>query len=305
MSAAGVPVEHEPPRPSTGESFTDALTFCFGDPATDLYGLARLGLAGAQGTRASGLVMLLADGAPAAARAEGDVQLTPEGWGTVSAAGLSTEVIEPLESWRLSWSGETGEGEPDGLELEFTALGGPAVLEPASPVAQTGGMQGYEALCRVRGLVTLAGRERTIDCLGQRGHSWGAPDWGQIELARSVSAWLDEQEGGLTLSAVRPVGARGHDSEAVAAVLWRGEPPVAVAVQDARLSTTYDPAGHHRRAGLELWLGEEDEFPLRGAGQLRCGASLDLGRLRLDCGFYDWQLDGRHGVGRYDIIRRA
>ena len=40
---------------------------------------------------------------------------------------------------------------------------------------------------------------------------------------------------------------------------------------------------------------------LIGMEQLRVP---DLGRLRLDCSFFRWRLDGREGVGRYDILRR-
>jgi hypothetical protein len=36
-----------------------------------------------------------------------------------------------------------------------------------------------------------------------------------------------------------------------------------------------------------------------------CGTSLDLGRLRLDCAFFRWRMDGRTGFGRYDILRPA
>ena len=74
---------------------------------------------------------------------------------------------------------------------------------------------------------------------------------------------------------------------------------------DPRVSTTYDGDGHQRRAGLELWVGEEDDYPRRGAGQVLCGSSVELGQLRLDCAFFVWQLDGREGVGRYDMVRRA
>ena len=34
------------------------------------------------------------------------------------------------------------------------------------------------------GTVTVAGTAIAIDCLGQRGHSWGAPDWETISRAR-------------------------------------------------------------------------------------------------------------------------
>jgi len=36
-----------------------------------------------------------------------------------------------------------------------------------------------------------------------------------------------------------------------------------------------------------------------------CGTTLDLGRMRLDTAFLTWRMDGRTGVGRYDILRRT
>jgi hypothetical protein len=50
---------------------------------------------------------------------------------------------------------------------------------------------------------------------------------------------------------------------------------------------------------------DEDGLPRRAAGEVLCGTSLDLGRLRLDCAFFRWRMDGRSGFGRYDILRRA
>ena len=63
-------------------------------------------------------------------------------------------------------------------------------------------------------------------------------------------------------------------------------------------------SGRQRHAGLELWVGE-DGFPRRAAGEVLCGTTLDLGRLRLDCAFFRWRMDGREGVGRYDVLRRT
>ena len=71
-----------------------------------------------------------------------------------------------------------------------------------------------------------------------------------------------------------------------------------------RLSTTFDGEGRQRRAGLELY-EDPDGYPHRGAGEVVCGTSLDLGRLRLDCAFFTWHLEGRTGLGRYDVLRRA
>ena len=58
------------------------------------------------------------------------------------------------------------------------------------------------------------------------------------------------------------------------------------------------------RRDLELYLDEEG-YPRRAAGEVLCGTTLDLGRLRLDCAFFAWHMEGREGVGRYDVLRRA
>jgi hypothetical protein len=188
------------------------------------------------------------------------------------------------------------------FDLELEALSAPAVLPPGSAAAKTGGMEGYEQLCRVRGTAVVDGVERRIDCLGQRGHSWGRPDWSRIVLARSLSAWLDD-ETAVSLTAVRGAKGRHHADEAVEAFVVLGGTPVPVA--DPLISTTYDAEGRQRHAGLELWIDDEDGYPHRAAGQVVCGTTLDLGELRMDCAFFRWQMEGRAGVGRYDIVRKA
>jgi hypothetical protein len=185
----------------------------------------------------------------------------------------------------------------DAFELDVEALGPPAALDPGHTVAKAGGMQGYEQLCRFRGTV----RGRTIDCLGQRSHSWGAPDWSKLALTRSLSAWFDT-ETAVSVSAVRPASAKHHADEAVAATLFEAGVPVDVA--EPLVSTTSDGEGRQRHAGLELWLDPEG-YPRRAAGEVLCGTTLDLGRLRLDAAFFAWHMDGRTGVGRYDVLRRA
>ena len=161
-------------------------------------------------------------------------------------------------------------------------------------------MAGYDQPCHVRGTVRAGGREQPIEGLGQRGHAWGDADWERIELARTVTAWTDASSASLT--AIRPAGAQHHDEEATWAALW--EPEGILEVEQGRLSTTYDADGHTRRAGLELW-ARDAEWPRRAAGEVLCGSSLDLGALRLDCAFFRWHLEGRAGVGRYDILRPA
>jgi hypothetical protein len=76
-------------------------------------------------------------------------------------------------------------------------------------------------------------------------------------------------------------------------------------IEDPRLSTTTDGAGRQIRAGLELWLEDDEASAVRGVGEVLAGATLDLAGLRLDCAFFRWHVDGRTAVGRYDILRHA
>ena len=280
------------------DAASDSVTFAFGDVAAEVYGLARLGLAHAPdgARRGSALALLFSGREPVAALARGDL-VVPEdaSWDALALAGVRTTTEAPLDRWTVAFDAEDGQG----FALAFEALGGPAEL--AGDAVRLGGMEGYDQPCRVHGTVRAGGRELQLDALGQRGHSWGDPDWERIELARTVTAWTDGACAALT--AIRPDGAQTHADEAVWAAVW--EPEALVEIADPRLSTTYDADGHTRRAGLELWPSGEEVWARRGAGEVLCGSSLELGALQLDCAFFRWHLEGRAGVGRYDILRRA
>jgi len=110
-------------------------------------------------------------------------------------------------------------------------------------------------------------------------------------------------DGGLlALSAVRPQGSGGHGEEKVAAVLCSAD-GAPVEVSEALLSTEYGPDGVQRRATLELWVEDDDEQPLRGAGTLISAASVDHGGLRGAIAFFRWSVEGREGLGHYEAIR--
>ena len=284
---------HQPAAPDP--AFRDAVTFAFGDPAAKLYGLARMSHGG---DAPNGVAVVYAGSEPVAASAgAGTATADPPAWDGVTAAGVRTSLLAPLEAWTVSYDGDGG-----AFDLRFEACSAPAVLDAAAPVARAGGMEGYEQLCRVTGTVSHGGRTHQVRCLGQRGQLWGRPDWGRIELARTVSAWLGDDRA-LTLTAVRPAKAKGHLDEAVSGFLFEGGEPVAI--DDPRLSTTYDGEQRQRRAGLELWMDEEAHFAHRMAGEVLCGTTLDLGEQRLDSAFFRWRMDGREGVGRYDVLRRV
>jgi hypothetical protein len=275
--------------------YADAVTFAWGDPGAELHGLARVGLADG---RASTLALLFAGGAPVAALARGELEVPADADFTrLELPGLVSTVETPLRAWSARFDGEGA-----GFDLTFEALGAPAEIDRAEPVARLGGMAGYEQLCRVQGTVRAGGREHAVHCLGQRSHLRGAPDWERLGVTRTISAWLDDGTA-LTVVAAGPAGERGHEDEARwAAVL---DPAGSLHVADPRMSTTYDADGRQRRAGMELWIGEDDEHPRRAAGEAIAGSTLDLGRLRLDAAVFAWRAHGRRGVWRYYILRPA
>lgn len=110
-------------------------------------------------------------------------------------------------------------------------------------------------------------------------------------------------DGGLlALSAARPAGGRGHGDEAVAAVLC-GADGAPVDVTEALLSTEYGPDGVQRRATLELWLDGDDGHPVRGAGSLISASEVSHPGLTGTIAFFRWSLEGREGLGHYEIVR--
>ena len=126
-------------------------------------------------------------------------------------------------------------------------------------------------------------------------------DDGGDALIRTVAIFLD----GVTVSlrARRPPGAQGHGEELLEAALVEGDPPAEIAIADPRLSTTYDGAGRVMRCGLELWEGEESEFPRRAAGEASAHGELThAGATTTRVAFLDCHGDGgRRGPGVYAI----
>jgi hypothetical protein len=110
-------------------------------------------------------------------------------------------------------------------------------------------------------------------------------------------------DGGLlALSAMRPETAGGHGEEQVATVLC-GPDGAPVEVSETLLSTEYGPDGVQRRATLELWVDDgEQAQPLRGAGTLISASSVSHPGLRAEIAFFRWSVEGREGLGHYEVV---
>ena len=110
-------------------------------------------------------------------------------------------------------------------------------------------------------------------------------------------------DGGLlALTSQLPPGGRAHGEEEVAAVLC--DPDSApVEFEEALLSTEYGEDGVQRRATLELWQHADDGAPLRGAGTLISSVRVRRGGLDAEIAFFRWSVEGREGVGHYEVAR--
>jgi hypothetical protein len=125
-------------------------------------------------------------------------------------------------------------------------------------------------------------------------------DSGQI-LRRSIGIVF--ADGGLlAVTSALPAGAREHGEEEIAAVLC--DPDAApVTFDEALLSTEYGEDGVQRRVTLELWPDAEDSRPLRGAGTLISSTSVQRRGLNAEIAFFRWSIEGREGLGTYEVAR--
>jgi hypothetical protein len=120
-------------------------------------------------------------------------------------------------------------------------------------------------------------------------------------LRRSIGIVFTDG-GLLTLSGSAPADGGGHGDEPLLAVLC--DPDAAPLVfEEALLSTEYGEDGVQRRATVELWPATEDGRPLRGAGTLISAVGIEAEGLETRIAFFRWAIEGREGLGHYEIAR--
>jgi hypothetical protein len=178
------------------------------------------------------------------------------------------------------------------IDAELEQAGPSLVLGGAAPLA------GELAACRAAGTVFASGEDTTFDAPALR---WqGEPANG--EITRSIAILLEDGD----LVAVRAHGAAGaaHGDEERAAAFTRGRKGQ-IDVAEVLLSTEYGADGLQRRATLELWPAGDDEAPCRGAGTALCAAAHNDNGVRRSVAFFAWSVEGRAGLGRYEIARPA
>ncbi len=210
---------------------------------------------------------------------------TPEGTGCASGAD-AVRLAQEGRSWRL-----TG----DRFELLATPVGKDGVPDEKDPSAPD------DELCQVAGTLSVAGTERSVQCLGARGTD-NRLDLPKLDSVRGLSGWFDGDRGVMLLS-FRPLRSPGQESDRVAATVF--EPEGRIAVDHPRLSTTYKSEGQPARANLELWIGAgEEQYPRRTAAEARSdGAGIEGDRVRLGVTPLRCHTGGLDGAGVYVLAR--
>ena len=122
-------------------------------------------------------------------------------------------------------------------------------------------------------------------------------------VRRSIGIVLSDG-GLLAITAHLPEGGQAHGEEEVAAVLCDpdGAP---LRFEESLLSTEYGEDGVPRRVTLELWPDTEEMRPLRGAGSLISSVSVRRRDLDSEIAFFRWSVEGREGLGTYEVARGA
>ena len=125
-----------------------------------------------------------------------------------------------------------------------------------------------------------------------------------VQILRRSIGIVFSDGGLLALSSTLPSGAEAHGEEEVAAVLCDpdGAP---LRFEESLLSTEYGEDGVQRRATLELWPDVEEMRPLRGAGTLISSVNVRRQGIDSEIAFFRWQVEGREGLGTYEVSRSA
>jgi hypothetical protein len=191
-------------------------------------------------------------------------------------------------------------------EWRVSADGAELVIAATSPAAAVSGPEGevagYEQGAEITGELTPPSGEATSVTLpGRRGERPEAGELSSLDSVRELATWFGPSEA-IAVTALRPRKHKGHEQDSLQAAVV--DPEAAVLIIDPRMSTTSTAAGRASRVGLELWSADEEQPPLRVAGEaLDRGANLSRGGWELTVDWLACHRRGRDGAGVYLLAR--
>ncbi len=222
-----------------------------------------------------------------------------ETWGVAVGGDQTASALGPLDASLDSSPAELQLESPTG-RWTLRGVGGELTISPVP--AATVGEDGDGGLTPIHVTGGRLGDPEIPEAGGVRHPGWAET---KADSVRLLCAWFPAERA-IALAAVRPRGARGQERDEIG-VACVGEPED-LTVFDPRLSSTYDQAGHLRRVGVELWLGENEDadlHSLRMAGEATgATASLDVDGLLVQAQPFVCHSRGESGLGVYALITR-
>lgn len=179
---------HPPGRePHWQESFY----FNWSNPATDDFGLVRIGVNPGAGT-ADAVAMLFHRGRLAHVHAAVGEPFSNDGRSRPVTAGirvghLELRMVRPMSTWLIRLDAPRAHA-----ELRWSAFTPVIDFAGCFPGDASHTQEHLEQSGRVIGSVTIDGATRKIDGLGQRDKSWGSRDWSAIRGWEWIAAQFDD-----------------------------------------------------------------------------------------------------------------
>ena len=213
-------------------------------------------------------------------------------WALAGASGCVLR--RPDETPEVAAAAIAGDDEP-AVRIE---AGGETVEAKLKPRSKPSPLPGFEAEAALVRAAVKGGAVRKAKCEGYV-IRWAADPTEAAGLLRHLALPAAEDSVLIAISSAEP-GAPDHSAEACSAWLLDPEGGSA-AYPEALVSTQYDAAGLQTRVGVELWSGEDDAPPMRGAGTVAGGATALDG---VSAALLDSSVEGHRGAGGYLIWRR-
>jgi len=127
---------------------------------------------------------------------------------------------------------------------------------------------------------------------------------GKGQIVRRSIGIVFSDGGLLALTSSLPEHGEAHGEEEVTAFFCDAD-GAPTKFEETLLSTEYGDDGVQRRVTLELWPDVEEMRPLRGAGTLINSVCVRRQSLDSRIAFFRWSLEGREGLGTYEVARAA
>lgn len=205
----------------------------------------------------------------------------------LTLGGLTYRCLEPLRRFQLLYAGK-------GASMDVTWSGAhPVCLYPVPPGSTESQFPRHlEQGARVRGTVTVDGKEHAISTFGHRDHSWGGErDWTLMTRWHYISGDFEN----FSFNAIW-ISLSG--AEFTAGFVWDGKE--IMSTSDIKTNVTTAASGR-RQTGATVSFMDERERRHEISAKVIDVCEVDLGKTNCNDGFAEFRMDDRTGYGIVEL----